>query len=73
MEEPSPYTIYVLQDPDRFNRYRWAVYENGKKRDGSFNNFETMLEARADAEAFVDKLIFTWQRTPDPKTSRPAE
>jgi hypothetical protein len=61
MEEPSPYTIYVIQDPDRINRYRWAIYENGKKRDGSFHSFATMREAQVDAEAFVEKLIITWQ------------
>jgi hypothetical protein len=62
MEKQSPYTIYVVQDPDRSDRYRWAIYENGKKRDGSFHGFRSMPEAYADAEAFVEKLILTWQK-----------
>jgi hypothetical protein len=40
-----------------------AIYENGKRRDASFNNFATKREAQADAEAFVDKLILTWQKS----------
>ena len=63
MEEPSPYKVYVIQDTDRINRYRWAIYQNGKKRDGSFHNFATMQEAKADAELFVEKLTLTWQKS----------
>jgi hypothetical protein len=64
MAEPSPshYTIIVAVDPDRFNRYGWRIFENGKYRDKSFNHFATRREAQKDAEAFVDKLTITWQQ-----------
>ena len=62
MVEVSPYKIQVAPDPDRSNRYRWAVYEAGKIRDRSVHNFATVREAYADAEKFVDKLIITWQK-----------
>jgi hypothetical protein len=56
MDEPSRYTIQVTPDPDRFNRYRWHIYEGGKLRDTSVLNFATLREAYADAERFVDLL-----------------
>jgi hypothetical protein len=63
MDEPSRYTIQVTPDPDRFNRYRWHIYEGGKLRDTSVLNFATLREAYADAERFVDLLIITWQKS----------
>jgi hypothetical protein len=61
MQELSPYTIQVQPDIDRFNRYRWTIFENGKQRDRSVLNFATQREAQVDAERFVDLLILTWQ------------
>lgn len=63
MADLLPYTIKVHPDMDRFNRYRWTIFENGKRRDGSVHNFATQREAQKDAEAFVDKLIITWQKS----------
>jgi len=34
----------------------------GKQRDKSVLNFATRREAQKDAEAFVEKLILTWQK-----------
>jgi hypothetical protein len=63
MAEPSTYVITVSPDLDRFNRYRWTIFEDGKPRDKSVLNFATAREAYADAESFVDKLILIWQKS----------
>ena len=62
MEEPSPFTIHIVSDPDRFGRYRWRIIEQGKARDASMYSFATKREAQADAEKFVEKLLITWQK-----------
>jgi hypothetical protein len=62
MAEQSPYTIHISADPDRVARFRWSIYEAGKERDKSMYSFATRPEAQKDAEAFVDKLIITWQK-----------
>ena len=62
MEEPPPFTIHIVSDPDRAGRYRWRVIEQGKARDVSMYSFATKREAQADAEKYVEKLIITWQK-----------
>jgi hypothetical protein len=62
MDDPLHFTIEVSADVNRFNRYRWTIVEAGKVRDRSVYNFATRREAQADAEKFVEKLIFTWKK-----------
>jgi hypothetical protein len=62
MGERSAFTINISFEPDRLNRYRWIVYEDGKICDTSANNFATKREAKVDADKFIDKLILIWQK-----------
>jgi hypothetical protein len=62
MAELSPFTVHIMADPDRVGRYRWRIIENGKARDNSMHSFATKREAKADGEAFIEKLTVTWQK-----------
>ena len=62
MDKDSPFTINIeLHVKERVRRYEWSICDRGKPRGHSTESYETMAEARADAEKAMEKIVSVWR------------